>query len=90
MPQIPSKRNAALEAMEADWREFEAPHAWKRSRKGNLWRNWRGVTLTIYGRSDGWYGWVIADEDGPRYSPSGYETEAECMDALGSELEVGE
>ncbi|MSR55050.1 MAG: hypothetical protein EXS09_17435 [Gemmataceae bacterium] len=68
--------------------EFEA--GFRSSRKGNYWRRWEGRTLTIFRRDDNTFSWVIAGDDGPRFSPSKYETEVEAMSSLASELEVGE
>jgi hypothetical protein len=38
--------------------EFEA--GFRRSRRGNLWRTWEGLTLTVFARDDGRYAWCIA------------------------------
>ena len=38
--------------------EFKA--GFRRSRRGNLWRTWEGLTLTVFGRADGRYRWCIA------------------------------
>jgi hypothetical protein len=66
--------------------QFEA--GFRRSRKGNLWRNYRGLTVTIFQRSgDGYYAWSIADGEEVRYSSSAFETEEETIDALFEELE---
>lgn len=68
--------------------EFES--GFKRSRKGNLWRNYEGLTLTIFRRrGDDYYGWSIADSDGVRFSPGGCETEEDALSALSSELAIG-
>ena len=71
--------------------EFESSLSWHRSKRGNLWRNWKGKTLTIFRRTgDGFFGWCIANEDERQFSSGGYETEADAMRALVSELGVGE
>ena len=75
----------ALEALE----EFREPSAWKRSKKGNLWRNWEGKTVSIFERDgDGYYGWCIADREGQRFSRHGAETEEDAMDDLAEALDV--
>lgn len=75
----------SIDAAMAVWREFELPAAWQRSRKGNLWREWQGITLSIFPQRGG-FGWCVADEDGPRYSPVAYETEQYAMSALGDAI----
>jgi hypothetical protein len=37
---------------------FEA--SFRQSRRGNLWRTWEGLTLTVFARDDGRYGWCVA------------------------------
>jgi Resolvase, N terminal domain len=37
----------------------------RRSRKGNLWRVWAGLTATVFRRPDG-YAWCVAGPAGPR------------------------
>ncbi len=54
MPKIPSREDARIERIDRAWAEFE--DGFRRSRKGNLWRLWEGVTITIFERSDGYYG----------------------------------
>jgi hypothetical protein len=61
-------------------REFV--QGFQKSRRGNLWRRWNGVTLTVYQQGSGYYGFCIASEEGPQFSARSYETEAECLDAL--------
>ncbi len=73
----------SVQAVPSRWAGFENPSAWRRSNKGNVWREWDGVTITIFRRQDGRWGWCIADEDGPRYSTGGYETQADARTALG-------
>ena len=67
----------------------------ERSRKGNLWCKWEGLTLTIFGggtsndrvfgRSPPGFGWCIADDE-TRFSSERYATEDEAMNALWNEL----
>lgn len=89
MPAIPKKqrRREIAEIALDTWEDFAA--GWKRSRRGNLWRLWQGLTLTIFERSDGYFGWSIADAEGVRFSRCGYETEDAAMGALADEIEIG-
>jgi hypothetical protein len=70
--------------------EFTA--AFRRSSRGNLWRNYEGRTVTVFSKCDPdgdvRYSWVINDPgaDGPRYSPETYPTEQDALDALADEL----
>lgn len=91
MPKITTTPDPVIVAVLAERAEFENPILWKRSKRGNLWRNWQGMTLTIFKRKgDGYYAWSIADVDGPRFSSCGYETEHEAIGELESALGVGE
>jgi curved DNA-binding protein CbpA len=59
----------------------------RRSRKGNLWREWGNERTTVFRRQDGRFAWVVSDEDDePRWSPwAGYSTEeAACRAAWGA------
>jgi hypothetical protein len=51
------------------------------SRKGNLWRTWRGRTLTVFRRADGDWAWCIHDGKAARYSGA-FADEAEAFDDL--------
>lgn len=88
MPRV--TRDTELEHVLAARAEFESSSAWRRSRKGNCWRTWEGMTLTIFKRDDGFFGWCVASADDRRFSSGGYELEGDAMSALGSELGVGE
>jgi hypothetical protein len=79
MPVIPhNKRRSAFEA------------CFRRSKRGNLWRKWEGLSVTVFRRpGGGWYGWSIANEDGPRFSPGGYPDEERALEALWDALEDG-
>jgi hypothetical protein len=71
------------------WDEFKA--GFRRSKKGNLWRNYEGVTLTVFRRPwDGGFGWSISDSEGPEFSPGGFEDEEDALEALWIELEGDE
>ena len=88
MPKIdePSRRDLEVETALA---AFEEPTAWKRSKKGNLWRKWDDVTLTIFKRPGKCFGWCIVDGDDQQYSPDKFESEEDAMSALGYELGIG-
>jgi hypothetical protein len=71
----------------ARYAEFAA--GFRRSRKGNLWRPFQGVTLTVFAHPvDGSYHWCLSDGDGPRYGERGYDEEEEAMRDLWAELEM--
>jgi hypothetical protein len=87
MPKAPSHQDRELAEYLARRDEFE--RGFRRSRKGNLWRHFEGMTLTVFGRDDGFYGWCIAGPDGTRFSSGGFEEEADAIGSLAGELEVG-
>jgi hypothetical protein len=61
----------------------------QRSRKGNLWRAWRGLTVTVFERRDAFH-WCISDGGGPRRSPwPGWADEEGAVRAAWDELEGG-
>ena len=64
------------------------PAGWKRSRRGNLWRQLENLTLSIFARGPAWFGFSIADEDKVYYSPESYRTEGEAYTALLAELGI--
>jgi len=87
MPRLPEtiRRQRQVQDCLAEWAEFEA--GFQRSRKGNLWRVYDGLTVTVFQRVDGEFGWCIAaDEDDTQFSSRGYETEEEALEVLGAEL----
>jgi hypothetical protein len=54
-----------------------------RSRRGNLWRVWRGRNVTVHtGRRGGFSYCVSADDEGPRFARRWFDTEDEAMHAL--------
>jgi hypothetical protein len=67
--------------------------AFRRSAKGNLWRPYGEgdgvVTLSVFRRpSDGRYAYgVTGGDEGPRWSPDAYGSEADAVFALWWELE---
>lgn len=70
--------------------EFVERTNWQRSRRGNLWRTWNGLTLTVFRRRDGRFGWSWTDDDErPRFSHNGYANEVLAIDGLAWELSVG-
>lgn len=78
-----------IEAALAACAEFESPSAWGRSTKGNLCRQWDGVTLTIFKRDDECFGWCIADGEETRYSSGKFDSEEEAMGSLGEAVGIG-
>jgi hypothetical protein len=91
MPRVgePSSRDRVIEAALAAIEEFEEPTAWRRSQRGNLWREWDEMTVTIFQRK-GRYCWCINDGEETRFSRKGYETEDDAKIALGEAIGVGE
>lgn len=91
MPKIdqPTRRDRRVEAALAAWAVFESPTAWKRSKKGNRWRHWDGVTLTIFKRDDECFGWCIADGEETQFSTDEFETEVDAISDLGDALGIG-
>ncbi len=83
---IKRTRDPELEARIAEFEAFADPAAWRRSRKGNLWRHYEGVTVSIFTRRDDMPGWSIADADGTRFSHGGFFDEEEAMGDLADEL----
>lgn len=86
MPKQPNRDD--LEAGPNAWDEFESPTKWHRSSRGNLCRQWDGLTLTVFSRGGG-FGWSYKDEDEGelRYSKTMYECEEDAMMALGTARE---
>jgi hypothetical protein len=78
---------AAAEKVEDPRSNFLDRSNWQISKRGNYWRMWRGVTLTIFQRQSD-YHWCVADDEGPRFSDRGYPTVRGAVRALGRELDV--
>ena len=76
--------------MIAEREKFADPADWRRSKRGNQWRFWEGKNVTVFSRTDEFYGWSIVDDEEKRFSRGGYETEDEAMYALAESLGVGE
>jgi hypothetical protein len=72
------------EAATGTWEDFLI--GFRRSRRGNLWRDWQGATLTVFPRG-GAFCWCFCDREGPRYSPERYGTETEAVRALWGALQ---
>lgn len=60
-----------------------------RSRKGNLWRHWGDLTLTIFSRR-GSYAYCIAGRELPDYSDEEFDTEEDALKTLAFDLGVGQ
>ena len=92
MPKLAKRPDPHAEYVDAVLQARAAfEEGFQRSEKGNLWRLWGGATITVYQRSDGYYGWCRAGSDPkPRFSAAGWETEEEALSCLASELAVGE
>ena len=90
MPKLLVKRDPVIEAALAERQEFTDGRNWQRSRKGNLWRTWEGLTVTIYYRQ-GRYRYSISNDLLPelRFSEASYGDEQEAIEALADELGVG-
>ena len=88
MPKPPTRAEIEFAARLAERTEFES--GFRRSQKGNLWRHFEGMTLTIFGREDERFGWCIVDvEGGKRFSCGSYETEEAVLGSLADELAIG-
>ncbi|MDZ4684512.1 MAG: hypothetical protein SH850_05435 [Planctomycetaceae bacterium] len=90
MPKIgqPIRKREPLATTRQPWEEFLDDAAWLRSHRGNLWRIWDGLTLTIFRRGAG-FRWSMASFEGPTFSCRTYFTEIDAMIDLGHELGVG-
>jgi hypothetical protein len=69
--------------------EFVA--GFRRSKKGNLWRHFEGLTLTVFARrGDGFFGWCVRGSDGPRFSNGCFEDEQDAVISLAHEMMIGQ
>jgi hypothetical protein len=67
--------------------EFEG--GFKRSQKGNLWRTWQGMTLTVFRRDDDSFAWCVVDADGERrFSRGTYEDESDAIGGLADAVDL--
>ncbi len=65
---------------------FASPFAWDRNHKGNLWRRWKGMSLTIFKRGP-WFSFCISGgKNNVTFSRRAYRTESAAMDALADAL----
>lgn len=62
----------------------------KQSKRGNWWRTWDGLNLTIFRNRYGRWQYCIADSDGPHWSRNAYDSEGEAMESLYYKLVSGE
>jgi hypothetical protein len=76
-----------LEAVTAAVEEFAAE--FKRSSRGNLWRRWQGLALTVFRRRNR-YAWCMSGIDTKRFSSHSFESEDDAILGLASELFVGQ
>ena len=82
---IPSRKE--VEAALAQLAEFENLTAWRRSARGNLWRKWNDMTVTIFYRGRRYHWSIAAGQDVEvSYSPGSYGDEEEAMSALSEAL----
>jgi curved DNA-binding protein CbpA len=58
-----------------------------RSRKGNLWREWRDSVLTIYGGRYGGFSYCIKTDSGPRFAGEWFDSRSAAMSALWQEAQ---
>lgn len=84
--------NKAIAALD----EFCDVANWKRSHKGNLYRDCQGMNVCVFRRPDGTYGYSIDcgefDDGLPNvgYSPIGWETADDAMTQLAHLLMINE
>ena len=88
MPRIDASPDAEVETQLTAWESFSS--GFRQSRKGNWWREWDGLTLTIFRNRYGRWQYCVADPDGPHWSHNAYDTEGEAMDSLFYELTGGD
>lgn len=78
------------EVTEAEWAFYNDAQHWRRSKRGNLWREWYDKRLTLYRRRDGLWGWCYEDAwEGARFSNKGYRSFRDAKLALGDAIGVG-
>lgn len=91
MPNVKKpNRKPAHDPVLAMWTKFESPSEWRRSKKGNLWRRWEGMLLTIIKRNEDCFGWCVAEDDETQFSSDTFDTESDAMSDLGDAVGVGE
>jgi hypothetical protein len=88
VPRVPPAFDP-VKYMIAEREKFSDPADWRRSKRGNLWREWDGMTVTIFHRN-GRYFWCIADGgEERRFSLGGFEIEDDAMSSVGDAMGVG-
>ena len=90
MPKSRKKKemDRQLEAAMAEQAAFRDRAQWKKSKKGNYWREWGRKTVTLFKR-DGFWRWCIADADSTDFSPGAWEKRSDARSNLAYELGVG-
>jgi hypothetical protein len=73
------ERRAAI-AAEAEIDRFLDATAWRRSSKGNLYREWYGRLVTLFATRYGGHRWVVSGAGEPSaFSEQTYRTENDAM-----------
>jgi hypothetical protein len=75
-----------LTAAEMDRAYWDFCEGFRSSRKGNMWRDWQGMTLTIFQARHGKWTWCIADGNGRRWGRKCDSQESAMSDLF---IEVG-
>lgn len=87
MPTTKSHAEQQEEALLRAWTEFD--RGFRRSCKGNLWRTYDGLTLTVFRRTNGRFAWCMAEtEDKRSYSPTSFDCEEDALYDLGYQFFV--
>ncbi len=69
--------------------DFQTPSDWRRSKRGNLWTDWQGMTLCVFRRGEG-FRWSIASPGGVQFSHEQCSSEDDAKQSLCEQLEVME
>ena len=67
--------------------EFLDESEWQESRKGNLWRKWQGITITIFEREDAYHWCISRAKDDVVFSQEGFADTVEAQAAAFGELD---
>lgn len=82
MPTTKSHNEQQEDALLREWTEFD--RGFRRSSKCNLWREYQGLTLSVFRRTNGRYAWCIAEQgDERKYSPTSFDSEEDALYDLG-------
>lgn len=57
------------------------------SKKGNLWRKWGDLVLTIFTDDWGRYSWCAATDEGKSYSQRKYNSEEDALQSLANAVD---